>query len=81
MQSAPLVILEISLEERVELIFMEYELFGFYAAVSEAEFFAVASERFFQRPSSLKKDFPEIYRELMEFYRLDTASIFSDINF
>jgi len=54
----------------------EYSLFGAYAAVNEAEFFAVASERFFQRPNSLKKHFLDIYKEFEEFYGLDTAKLF-----
>ncbi len=57
----------------------EYSLFGAYAAVNEAEFFAVASERFFQRPSSLKKHFLDIYKELEEFYGLDTAELFYEL--
>ena len=49
----------------------KYELFGPYAATSEAEFFAVLSELFFTKPLKLKEDFPDIYRELTLFYRQD----------
>ncbi len=55
----------------------EYRFIGEYASESEAEFFAVLSERFFQCPVSLKKHFPDLYNELRSFYRIDTADIFS----
>lgn len=55
----------------------KYALIGEYAATDEAEFFAVASERFFETPQKLKKDFPELYAELESFYKIDTASLFS----
>lgn len=55
----------------------KYELFGPYAATSEAEFFAVLSELFFTKPLKLKKDFPDIYNELNTFYHLDPQRWFS----
>ncbi|BDY11722.1 M90 family metallopeptidase [Hydrogenimonas cancrithermarum] len=58
----------------------DYRLFGAYAATNEAEFFAVATERFFQKPKSLKTHFPDIYGTLQSFYRLDPAEIFKNIN-
>lgn len=51
----------------------KYELFGAYAATSEAEFFAVLSELFFTKPAKLRTDFPDIYNELKAFYRQDPA--------
>ncbi len=57
----------------------DYRFIGEYASESEAEFFAVLSERFFQCPISLKKHFPDLYGELKNFYRLDTAEIFSSL--
>ena len=44
-----------------------------YGAHSPAEFFAVASEVFFERPQALAQDYPELYRELSGYYRLDPA--------
>jgi len=44
-----------------------------YAAVNEAEFFAVATEYFFERPVRMEKKRPELYRVLQNFYRQDTA--------
>ncbi len=57
----------------------EYKLLGAYAATNEAEFFAVASELFFQKPLTLKRHFPELYGILQQFYGLDTAEIFKNI--
>jgi Mlc titration factor MtfA (ptsG expression regulator) len=45
-----------------------------YGAHSEAEFFAVATETFFERPARLKREHPELYEVLREFYRQDPAA-------
>jgi len=59
----------------------EYGKFlGTYALKNEAEFFEVCSERFFQVPKSFKRYFPELYNELKDFYRLDTAILFKDLS-
>ncbi|WP_457748823.1 M90 family metallopeptidase [Sulfurimonas sp.] len=47
----------------------KYKLIGAYAATNEAEFFAVLTERYFERPDTLKKHFPELFFELNEFYK------------
>jgi hypothetical protein len=44
-----------------------------YGAVNRAEFFAVATEAFFEMPVALREDQPELYRLLMDFYKLDPA--------
>ena len=44
-----------------------------YGAVDEAEFFAVATEHFFDRPHILRERAPELYRLLSGFYRQDPA--------
>ena len=46
----------------------------YYGSVNEAEFFAVATELFFDRPLHLKKEHLELYTVLSEYYRQDTAS-------
>ena len=53
------------------------EFLGNYALTNEAEFFAVCSERFFEKPDTLKTYFPHVYEELKQFYRLDTEKLFS----
>ena len=40
-----------------------------YALESPAEFFAVASEQFFEDPTTLRQHLPEVYRQLEQFYR------------
>jgi len=42
-----------------------------YAATNPAEFFAVASEVFFERPQALASNHPALYAELRGLYRLD----------
>ena len=44
-----------------------------YAAEHEAEFFAVASEAFFESPNALKRDFPALYGLFEGFYRQDPS--------
>lgn len=40
-----------------------------YGLESEAEFFAVVSEQFFEAPASLREHLPEVYGQLEQFYR------------
>ena len=51
----------------------KYKLLGDYAATNEAEFFAVMSELYFERPNHLKHNFPDIYKVLNLFYQLNMA--------
>ena len=44
-----------------------------YGAENRAEFFAVATEAFFERPDDLRKDQPGLYAALVDFYKLDPA--------
>lgn len=44
-----------------------------YGATNEAEFFAVATEEFFDRPHALQKHAPDLYRVLSAYYRQDPA--------
>ena len=45
-----------------------------YGATNPAEFFAVVTEMFFEKPRALKKRHPALYDELAAFYNQDTAS-------
>lgn len=45
-----------------------------YGAKNLAEFFAVITECFFEKPRALQKKHPELYRQLQNFYRQDPAS-------
>ena len=42
-----------------------------YGATNPAEFFAVATESFFERPHQLRRKRPELYEELKQSYRQD----------
>jgi Mlc titration factor MtfA (ptsG expression regulator) len=42
-----------------------------YGATNPAEFFAVATETFFEKPRQLKEDHGAVYRELVRFYGID----------
>lgn len=45
-----------------------------YGATSPAEFFAVATEAFFEKPRQLKERHGELYEQLRAFYRQDPAA-------
>lgn len=44
-----------------------------YGATNPAEFFAVLTEMFFEKPQALKRRHAELYAELAEFYKQDPA--------
>ncbi len=46
-----------------------------YGATDEAEFFAVATELFFERPVEVKKRYPDLYEQLSRFYHQDPAGL------
>ncbi len=45
-----------------------------YGATDPAEFFAVATETFFEKSRQMKKKHPELYSELRTYYKLDPAA-------
>jgi Mlc titration factor MtfA (ptsG expression regulator) len=42
-----------------------------YGATNEAEFFAVATEAFFEKPRQMKKKAPDLYDALADYYEID----------
>ncbi len=50
-----------------------YSVLDYYGATNPAEFFAVATEAFFEKPTVLAKRHPELYAQLRAFYRQDPA--------
>jgi len=42
-----------------------------YGATNEAEFFAVATEAFFEKPQQMRERLPELYEQLERFYGFD----------
>jgi Mlc titration factor MtfA (ptsG expression regulator) len=47
-----------------------------YGATNPAEFFAVATESFFEKPVQLKRKHPELYEEFMLYYQQDPAKFY-----
>jgi MtfA peptidase len=45
-----------------------------YAITNEAEYFAVATEAFFEKPRALARELPDVYAALRQFYSLDLAA-------
>lgn len=52
----------------------EWTFLDSYAAEDPAEFFAVASEAFFEQPREFAAQLPALYTELRRYYRLDPAA-------
>jgi hypothetical protein len=50
------------------------EVLDGYGATNHAEFFAVATECFFEKPVSLRKRHPRLYEVLQRYYRQDPAT-------
>jgi Mlc titration factor MtfA (ptsG expression regulator) len=51
----------------------ERSIFDYYGATNPAEFFAVASEVFFEKSSQLQNEHPKLYTQLSQYYRVDPA--------
>ena len=49
-------------------------LLDHYGASSRAEFFAVASETFFEMPERMQQSMPELFELMVEFYRVNPAT-------
>ncbi len=52
---------------------LERQVLDDYGGVNEAEFFAVATESFFEKPRQMKEKTPDLYEELKRFYGWDLA--------
>jgi Mlc titration factor MtfA (ptsG expression regulator) len=46
-----------------------------YGATNPAEFFAVATETFFEKPRALQSQHPALYQQLQQFYQQDPAAL------
>jgi len=53
---------------------LERRVMDEYGALNEAEFFAVATESFFEKPRQMKERTPDLYEELKRFYGWDPAT-------
>jgi hypothetical protein len=73
-------------QEWADVLGREYQLFSDrvsrrnnkvmdeYGLTSPAEFFAVATESFFEKAVGMQKRLPDLYEQLMKFYAVDPAS-------
>ncbi len=61
------------MHEKIQLIINNRSDINPYGATNEAEFFAVASEYFFERPDLLQSKHPELYDLLESIFRQDPA--------
>ena len=53
-------------------------LLDLYGATDEAEFFAVATEFFFERPVEFRKKYPDLYEQLKNFYHQDPVELLDE---
>lgn len=51
----------------------------YYGATSPAEFFAVATETFFEKPWRMQRRHPELYQQLQDYYRVDPRQWFAEL--
>ncbi|MEJ2718484.1 MAG: zinc-dependent peptidase, partial [Deltaproteobacteria bacterium] len=58
----------------------ERRLLDMYGATNEAEFFAVATESYFEKAPLMKRLLPDLYEELQSFYGGDPAEDFTSKN-
>lgn len=42
-----------------------------YGGTNPAEFFAVGTETFYEKPAKLKKEYPEVYAQMCSYYKVD----------
>ena len=69
--------LSISARARVEELNKECDFAtAMVEATDPAEFFAVASETFFEKPKQLRAKHPQLYNELSNYYKIDPSEWF-----
>ena len=61
------------LEQRARADRGEKSLLRDYAITNEAEYFAVATEMFFEKPTQLAEALPDVYASMRDFFNLDLA--------
>ncbi len=56
---------------QTDAMYRQQSVMDHYGATNPAEFFAVATETFFEKPHQLAERHPELYTEFFKFYRVD----------
>ncbi len=65
-------------KEKMNQIYAKKSNIRDYGATNEAEFLAVSSEYFFERPEMLQRKHPKLYEALSEIYQMDVDDIAKD---
>jgi Mlc titration factor MtfA (ptsG expression regulator) len=63
---------------RAEALFGEHGVLDHYGATSPAEFFAVATESYFEQPWRLAARHPALYAEFLKYFRVDPREWFAE---
>ena len=58
-------------ELRADAMFQQHSVLDHYGASSPAEFFAVATETYFEKPYQMAERHPELFAEFHKYYRVD----------
>ena len=56
---------------QVDALYRQHSVLDHYGATSPAEFFAVATETFFEKPWQMAEHHAELYQEFLKYYRVD----------
>jgi MtfA peptidase len=62
------------IQQKIQEIYEDRSDIDAYGATNEAEFFAVVSEYFFERPDLLKEKHPELYGLLLKIFDPESAT-------
>ena len=60
---------------RADAMYRQQSVMDHYGATSPAEFFAVATETFFEKPWQLATRHPDLFSELFKYYRVDPRAL------
>ncbi|SDH55121.1 MULTISPECIES: zinc-dependent peptidase [unclassified Duganella] len=56
---------------RMHAMYRQEAVMDHYGATSPAEFFAVATETFYEKPYQMAQHYPELFAEFLKYYRVD----------
>lgn len=56
---------------RMNAMYRQHSVLDHYGATNPAEFFAVATEAFFEKPYEVAQHHPQLYGEFLKYYRVD----------
>ncbi|MRW86711.1 hypothetical protein GJ698_21820 [Pseudoduganella sp. FT26W] len=56
---------------RMNAMYRQHTVMDYYGATNPAEFFAVATETFFEKPYQMAEHHAELYAEFLKYYRVD----------